>query len=71
MDKANISLGINTDGLIYIFVDGKPVGTGLSISGGGTVEPEVSDDITLSDGVMTILALANEPTLTDGVLAIA
>lgn len=25
----NISLGIHTDGLLYVFVDGKPVGTGI------------------------------------------
>lgn len=71
VDKTSITLGQHTDGLIYIFVDGKPVGTGLSISGGGTVEPETADEITLTDGVMTILALANEPTLTDGVLTVA
>lgn len=74
VDKTSITLGQHTDGLIYIFVDGKPVGSGLSISGGGTVEPDtptVTDNITLVDGVMTILALANEPTLTDGVLYIS
>ena len=34
--------------------------------GGGNV-----DNITVSDGVMTILSLANTPTLSDGVLSIA
>ena len=29
--KANLSLKYHTDGLVYAFIDGKPVGTGLSI----------------------------------------
>ena len=33
VDKTGITLGQHTDGLIYIFVDGNPVGVGLSISG--------------------------------------
>ena len=41
VDKTNITLGKHTDGLIYIFVGGKPVGNGLDISSGGgeVVEP--------------------------------
>ena len=52
----NITLGLHTDGLVYIFIGGKPVGNGLSISGG------TMDDITVVDGTMTILALAKTPT---------
>lgn len=34
IDSANISLGIASDGLIYIFVNGSPVGTGIPQSTG-------------------------------------
>lgn len=34
-DKAGLTLGIHTDGLIYLFVDNKPVGTGIELSAGG------------------------------------
>lgn len=30
VDKSSISLGIASDGLMYVFIDGNPVGTGLS-----------------------------------------
>ena len=57
VDKTAITLGVNeSDGLVYIFIGGKPFGNGLSISGG------TKDDITVVDGTMTILALANAPT---------
>lgn len=36
VDKTGITLATHTDGLIYLFVDGKPVGIGLDLSGGGT-----------------------------------
>lgn len=36
--NADLSLGIHTDGLVYIFVDGKPVGDGMDISGGSIVK---------------------------------
>lgn len=29
LNKKNVSLGIHTDGLLYIFVDGEPIGTGI------------------------------------------
>ena len=69
----SLTFGVHTDGLIYIFVDGKPVGNGLNINN-GIVEPNTpstSDNITLANGVMTIFALANEPISTDNVLAIS
>ncbi len=32
LDKRNISIGLHTDGLLYLFIDGEPVGTGINIS---------------------------------------
>lgn len=32
VNKQNISLGLNTDGLLYLFIDGKPVGTGITLT---------------------------------------
>lgn len=32
VDKTELTLGVHTDGLIYIFVDGKPVGKGFNLS---------------------------------------
>ena len=43
VDKTGITLGKHTDGLIYIFIGGIPVGNGLSISG-GTVNPDNPDN---------------------------
>lgn len=34
-NKDNITLGLHTDGLIYIFIDGTPVGNGIALPGGG------------------------------------
>ena len=31
MDKTGITLGVHTDGLVYIFVNGSPQGNGLDI----------------------------------------
>lgn len=57
VSNTDITLGVNeADGLVYIFIGGKPVGNGLSISG------VTMDEITVVDGTMTILALANTPT---------
>ena len=30
INKQSITLGIHTDGLLYIFIDGQPVGTGIA-----------------------------------------
>lgn len=38
-DLSTLTLGKHTDGLIYIFLGGKPMGNGLDISGGTIVEP--------------------------------
>ena len=40
VDKTGISLGKHTDGLVYIFIDGEPVGTGLDISSGEITEKD-------------------------------
>ena len=62
---ATLTLGQHTDGLVYIVISGKPVGNGLSISG------VTMDEITVVDGTMTILALANTPTQNGTTLMIA
>ena len=36
-DPGKLSMGIHTDGLCYLFVDGRPVGTGIEIAPGGDV----------------------------------
>lgn len=33
INKESIRLGIHTDGLLYVFVDGSPIGTGINLSG--------------------------------------
>ena len=35
VDKQDITLGIHTDGLIYIFSGGEPMGSGIAFTGGG------------------------------------
>ena len=32
VDKRNISIGLHTDGLLYLFIDGEPAGTGIKIA---------------------------------------
>ena len=66
----SITLGKHTDGLIYIFIGGQPVGNGLDISGGDVVEPvwgqPVTDNAVLSiakgQTVMLGVMLDEEPT---------
>lgn len=41
----NLTLGKHTDGLVYIFLGGKPMGNGLDISGGEIVEPVYGDPV--------------------------
>lgn len=43
-----ISLGVYTDGLIYVFIDGKPVGTGVKVDGSAVVDGDI---VELSDGI--------------------
>ena len=63
----DITLGQHTDGMIYIFVAGNPIGTGIKISG---TDISISDNITVTDGVMIITALANAPVQDNAVLTI-
>ena len=63
----DITLGQHTDGMIYIFVAGNPIGTGIKIS---STDISISDNITVTDGVMIITALANAPVQDNAVLTI-
>lgn len=47
IDPANISLGIASDGLIYIFVNGDPVGTGIPQGQSGDVFGYVDENNTI------------------------
>lgn len=38
IDKSSVTLGVHTDGLVYVFVDGTPCGTGISMSVGGNTD---------------------------------
>lgn len=59
-DKAGLSLGTASDGLIYIFVDGAPVGTGIQQGQSGDVFGYVDENNTvvltgnLADGTYSI-----------------
>lgn len=39
-----LTLGIHSDGLVYIFIDGKPVGDGIEVKAAGDVYGYVDDD---------------------------
>lgn len=52
VDKTGITLATHTDGLIYLFVDGKPVGIGLDLSGGGTSTGLSSE---IKSAIMTVV----------------
>ena len=41
VDKTDITLGLHTDGLVYIFIGGVPMGNGLNISDGSIETPAV------------------------------
>ena len=59
-DLSTLSLGVHTDGLVYIFINGKPVGTGVEFVTSGDVVGYVDDAknivITgnLADGTYTL-----------------
>lgn len=57
VDKTEVSLGIASDGLIYIFVDGNPVGTG--IPQGSSVEGDVFGYIDENNTIVLTGALAD------------
>lgn len=50
MDKTNITLEQHTDGLVYIFVDGHPVGNGVEL--GTIVEGDVIGTLDESDNIL-------------------
>ena len=60
VDKSKISLGIYTDGLIYLFVDGNPVGSGIEQAASGDVVGYVDSEKniilsgSLADGTYTL-----------------
>ena len=60
VNKGNLTLGIASDGLIYIFVDGTPIGTGIPQGQSGDVFGYVDENNTvvlngnLTDGTYTI-----------------
>ena len=64
VDKNDISLGVHTDGLIYIFIGGVPVGNGLNVSGGTVDTPDVYGQPTTDNN---ILKLTQNQTYTLGV----
>lgn len=74
VDKSNVTLDKHTDGLIYIFVDGKPVGNGVEVTG-EVVEGDVigtldeNNNIILSgdipDGTYTLKYLNEDGTYTE------
>lgn len=55
---SNISLGYHTDGLVYLFIDSKPVGSGIELATGGISGYVDSDNNIvingLSDGTYTV-----------------
>lgn len=46
VSKTGISLGIGTDKLLYLYIDNRPVGTGILLSGGVVGEGGATDDKT-------------------------
>lgn len=74
VDKSRITLDKHTDGLIYIFIDGKPVGNGVEVTGEivdgdviGTLDENnnllLSGDI--ADGTYTLKWLKDDGTYAD------
>lgn len=51
---ATLTLGQHTDGLIYIFLGGKPVGNGLSITSGEVVEPVYGQPV-MDNAILSIV----------------
>ena len=74
VDKSNITLDKHTDGLIYIFIDGKPVGNGVEVTG-EVVEGDVIGNLDennnlllsgdIADGTYTLKWLKDDGTYTD------
>lgn len=65
-----LTLGIHTDGLVYVFVDGQPVGSGIAFTGGdiiGNVDSQNNILLTgnLADGTYTLKYENKDGTYTD------
>lgn len=58
VSKKGLSIGIHTDGLLYLYLDGKPTGNGIRISGG-----------MVGEGVSTTIARLGSAQLGTSVLA--
>lgn len=58
VSKTGLSIGIHTDGLLYLYLDGRPTGNGIRISGG-----------VVGDGVSTTMARLGSTRLGATVLA--
>lgn len=57
-DLSTLTLGVHTDGLVYIFLNGVPVGTGVKIDGSIVVD---GDTVELSDGItLTTLMFSDD-----------
>ena len=59
-----LTLGVHTDGLVYIFLGGKPVGNGLNIASGEVVEPVYGQPVMDN----AILSIAKGQTVQLGVM---
>jgi hypothetical protein len=70
-EKENISLGIASDGLMYVFINGKPVGTGIPQGQSGDVFGYVDENNTvvlngnLADGTYTFAYECEDGTMID------
>lgn len=74
VDKSRITLDKHTDGLIYIFIDGKPVGNGVEVTG-EVVEGDVIGNLDennnlllsgdIADGTYTLKWLKDDGTYAD------
>lgn len=53
-DLSTLTLGIHTDGLVYIFLGGKPMGNGLNISGGTIEEQPVYGEPVADKAILSI-----------------
>lgn len=54
VDLSTLTLGVHTDGLVYIFLGGKPMGNGLNVSGGSIEEPTVYGDPVVDNAILSI-----------------
>lgn len=58
VDKRNITLGLHTDGLIYIFIDGVPTGNGIALPSGG-VSGDVVGNVDSANNIVLLGNLAD------------